>query len=177
MPHHCSTSMIKLPWPIQKEQFGSHPSHYPNAPFRIFYLKFAKMLVLKRGTRHTASAPQLFNILMTRDGKHVILCFYQATETNLHYDPTAGLSQHPKKRALSTTLSSLKTQTSSATMCDSQHAVVPRPAIQNELIPVETTTATSVSSQMSYQLSMQSVTQTPGFFASSTFTNCNFHFK
>ena len=93
MPHHCSTSMIKLPWPFQKELFGSHPSHYPNAPFRIFYLKFAKMLVLKRGTRHTASAPQLFNILMTRDGKHVILCFYQATETNLHYDPTAGLSQ------------------------------------------------------------------------------------
>lgn len=180
MPHHCSTSMIKLPWPIQKEQFGSHPSHYPNAPFRIFYLKFAKMLVLKRGTRHTASAPQLFNTHYCVndsgwEARHIMFLSGHRNESSLRsYSRTVSTSQ---KRALSTTLSSLKTQTSSATMCDAQHAVVPRPAIQNELIPVETTTATSVSSQMSYQLSMQSVTQTPGFFASSTFTNCNFHFK
>lgn len=132
--------------------------------------------VEKRYTPHCIRATTIQHLNDSGwEARHIMFLSGHRNESSLRsYSRTVSTSQ---KRALSTTLSSLKTQTSSATMCDAQHAVVPRPAIQNELIPVETTTATSVSSQMSYQLSMQSVTQTPGFFASSTFTNCNFHFK
>lgn len=132
--------------------------------------------VEKRYTPHCIRATTIRHLNDSGwEARHSMFLSGHRNESSLRsYSRTVPTSQ---KRALSTTLSSLKTQTSSATMCDAQHAVVPRPAILNELIPVETTTATSVSSQMSYQLSMQSVTQTPGFFASSTFTNWKFHFK
>lgn len=82
--------------------------------------------MLKRGTRRNASVPQLFNILMTRGGKHVILCFYKAAKTNSYQVPTAELTKHSKK-GFKYEIIFIKSQTSSATMCNAQHALVTRP--------------------------------------------------
>lgn len=84
--------------------------------------------MLKRGTRRNASVPQLFNILMTRGGKHVILCFYKATKTNPYQAPTAELTKYSKK-GFKYEIIFIKSQTSSATMCNAQRALVTRPKL------------------------------------------------
>lgn len=84
--------------------------------------------MLKRGTRRNASVPQLFNILMTRGGKHVILCFYKAAKTNSYQAPTAELTKLSKK-GFKYEIIFIKSQTSSATMCNAQRALVTRPKL------------------------------------------------